>query len=143
MFSEPVPGIFGQFSDSSRTTCPLRQVPPIRLRYRDSFVVHPIDATSVRRLIAGRQFSRIGFQDRIGDSVSDCGESNLRQSAQPIAAHIAAPNGHNLAMNDNACHLTCDLGRVVEAWQKLSAEARLMIMALVSAAESIAIQSGK
>ena len=75
--------------------------------------------------------------------MSNCGDSNLRQAAQSIAAPIAAPNGHNLAANDNTRHLTGDLGRVVEAWQKLSAEARLMIMALMSAAESIAIQSGK
>ena len=143
MFCEPVPGIFGQFSDSSRTTCLLRQVPPIWLRYRDSFVVHPIDATSVRRLIAGYQFSRIGFRDRQCDSAIACIDSDLRESDQSIAAPIAAPNGHSLAVNNNTCHLTGDLGRVVQAWQKLSAEARLMIMALVSAAESSATQPRK
>ena len=84
-----------------------------------------------------------GFQDRNGDFVSACGDSNLRQSNQSVAAPIAAPNGHNLAANDNTCHLTGDLGRVVEAWQKLSAEARLMIMALVSAAESSGIPPRK
>ena len=77
-----------------------------------------------------------GFQDRKADSVSDCSESNLRQIEKSIAAPIAAPNGHDLATHDNLCHLPADLGRVVETWPKLSAEARLMIMALVSAAES-------
>mgnify|MGYP007096686678 CR=1 FL=1 len=45
-------------------------------------------------------------------------------------------------MNDNACHLTGDLGRVVEAWQKLSAEARLMIMASVLAADRLLYNRG-
>ena len=76
------------------------------------------------------------FQDRQSDSVSDCSDSDLRKSDSSVAAPIASPNGHNLAAKDSSCHLTADLGRVVQAWQKLSAEARLMIMALVSAAEA-------
>ena len=64
------------------------------------------------------------------------GKAIYDKSDKSVAAPIAAPNGHDLATNDNTCHLTDDLGRVVETWQKLSAEARLMIMALVSAAES-------
>ena len=77
-----------------------------------------------------------GFQDRKADSVSACGDNALRQCPNSVAAPIAAPNGHNLATNDNTCHLTGDLGRVIRAWQQLSAEARLMILALVSAAEA-------
>lgn len=77
-----------------------------------------------------------GFQDRTPESLTNSDSNNLRKSQQVIAAPIAAPNGHDLATNDNLCHLPADLGRVVEAWPKLSAEARLMIMALVSAAES-------
>ncbi len=77
-------------------------------------------------------YAAISFQDRQADSVSDCSEGSLRQ----IEKSIAAPNGHDLATHDNWCHLPADLGRVVETWPKLSAEARLMIMALVSAAES-------
>jgi len=60
-----------------------------------------------------------------------------------IAAPIAAPNGHRLAMNDKTCQLEVDLDRVVQAWQQLSAEARLMILALVSAAESSASKPRK
>jgi len=84
-----------------------------------------------------------GFQDRNGNSVSSCGDNDLRKSDQSVAAPIAAPIGRNLATNGNTCHLTGDLSRVVEAWQRLSAEARLMILALVSAAESNTSHSDK
>ena len=91
----------------------------------------------------GKHCGYSGFQDRKADSISACSERNLRQNEKSVAAPIAAPNGHNQATNDNACHLNGDLGRVVETWPELSSEARLMIMALVSAAESSSAQTPK
>ena len=64
------------------------------------------------------------FQDQQGNSVRPGNDRELRESDQSVAA----PNGHNLATNDNTRHPTGDLGRVVREWQKLSAEARLMIV---------------
>ena len=79
------------------------------------------------------------FQDQQGNSISAGNDRELRESDESVAA----PNGHNLAANDNTCHLSGDLGRVVREWEKLSAEARLMILALVSATESSSSHTSK
>ena len=90
----------------------------INLNTRAALVGKPFGA-SVEAAKGIEHSTGTGFQDRKGDSVSACIDNDLRKSDKPVAAPIAAPNGHNLAANDNTCHLTGDLGRVVQAWQKL------------------------
>ena len=78
------------------------------------------------------------FKTVTGDSVSAGNDRDLRESEQSVAA----PIGHNLSVNGNS-HLSCLLRRVVQAWQRLFAEAGLTILALVSGAELCQSETSK